>query len=94
MRLIDADKFFMKAYNTAYPVIHGNNDRENGLTMYGIAQILDEQPTIDAIPVVRCKDCTYWLNAEVNEKGFVICPASGTEITEDDFCSYGEKVTK
>lgn len=50
-RIIDADKFFMKAYNAAYPVIHGNNDRENGLTMYGIAQLLDEQPTIDAVPV-------------------------------------------
>lgn len=44
--------------------------------------------------LVRCKDCAYWLNAEVNEKGFVICPASGMEITEDDFCSYGEKVTE
>lgn len=48
----------------------------------------------DMVEVVRCKDCTYWLNAEVNEKGFVICPASGMEITEDDFCSYGEKVTE
>lgn len=21
---------------------------------------IDEQPTIDAVPVIRCKDCTYW----------------------------------
>ena len=28
--------------------------------------------------------------ATVNEKGFLICPASGMEITPDDFCSYGE----
>lgn len=40
---------------------------------------------------VRCKDCTYWKNAKVNKKGFLICPASGMEITEEDYCSYGER---
>lgn len=44
-----------------------------------------------ASEIVRCMDCTYWLNAEENEKGFVICPASGMEITEDDYCSYAER---
>lgn len=24
-------------------------------------------------------------------KGFLICPASGMEIIDDDFCSYGER---
>lgn len=23
-------------------------------------QIIDEEPSIDAVPVVRCKDCKYW----------------------------------
>ena len=41
--------------------------------------------------VVRCCQCTYWENAKANKKGFLICPASGMEITEDDFCSYGER---
>lgn len=59
-----------------------------------IADCIDRVEDEETVPVVRCKDCTYWLNAEVNEKGFVICPASGMEITEDDFCSYGEKVTE
>ena len=44
----------------------------------------------DAVPVVRCKDCVYKASAEVIY-GFLICPASGMEICDDDFCSYGER---
>lgn len=42
-------------------------------------------------PVIRCKDCYYWMKAKVNKKGFLICPASGMEITANDYCSYAEK---
>lgn len=52
---------------------------------------IEAAPTIDAVPVVRCKDCRYSDEAKVNKKGFLICPASGMEITDDDFCSYGER---
>ena len=44
-----------------------------------------------AVPVVRCKECEYEKDAKVNKKGFRICPASYIEITDDDFCSYGER---
>lgn len=50
--------------------------------------------TVDAVPVVRCKNCIYKEKAEVNEKGYLICHASGMEITDKDFCSYGESVEK
>lgn len=43
------------------------------------------------VEVVMCEDCIYFQSAAVNEKGFLICPASGMEITETDYCSYGEK---
>lgn len=43
-----------------------------------------------APPIGRCKDCAYKQNAEVNDKGFLVCPASGMEITDDDYCSYFE----
>ena len=44
----------------------------------------------DVAPVTRCKNCAHKERATVNEKGFLICQASGMEITPDDFCSYGE----
>ena len=56
-----------------------------------IEDILGDKYDLSAIArVVRCKDCRYYQTAKVNEKGFLICPASGMEITENDFCSYGE----
>lgn len=59
MRYIDADKFAKQAYEVAYPIVHDINSHERGLTLMGIAQLLDEQPTIDAVEVVRCKDCKH-----------------------------------
>lgn len=47
MRYIDADKFAKQAYEVAYPIVHDINSHERGLTLMGIAQLLDEQPTAD-----------------------------------------------
>ena len=52
---------------------------------------LNEVPAADVVEVTFCKDCRYYQDAKVNEKGFLICPASGMEITETDFCSYGQR---
>lgn len=59
----------------------------------GACEQIKSMPTIDAVPVVRCKDCVYKASAEVID-GFLICPASGMEICDDDFCSYGKRKEK
>lgn len=41
--------------------------------------------------IVKCKNCIYQKDAKVNCKGFIICPASNMEITDDDYCSYGKR---
>lgn len=46
--------------------------------------------TRPAPPVGRCGECKAKEKAVVNDKGFLICPASGMEITDNDFCSYFE----
>lgn len=51
-------------------------------------------PTADVEEVVRCKDCRYYQDAKINKKGFLICPASGMEISETDYCSYGARMDK
>lgn len=42
---------------------------------------------VDAVPVVRCKDCKFNSGAKkcLNPNSFIAVPA------DDDFCSYGEK---
>ena len=54
---------------------------------------LDRQPTIDAVPVVRCRDCVYGTLCE-NMAGadYVDCGMDdqATRLPHD-FCSYGER---
>lgn len=76
MRLIDADKMNL---------LLGISDRD----IYA-KRMLDHMDTVDAVPVVRCKDCKYLVNATVNDNGFLICDINDMEIAPDDFCSYGE----
>ena len=80
MRLIDADAFLERMSRT---------DR-----FFGVVYDINDAPTVDAVAVVRCRECKYAKNAKVNKKGFRICPASHMEIVDDDFCSYGERKEK
>ena len=85
MRVIDADGLrrrivaFCTGCSTTY------------LTVENIVMMINQADTVDAVPVVRCRDCVYAQSAKINKKGFLICPASRMEITDDDFCSYGER---
>lgn len=93
MRLIDADKFKFKF---PYWIDH------NGILMvpYNSCKCsLDAAPTVDAVPVVRCRDCIHregdenpmcmlhtepYANAR-GYKGEAVC------VEMDDFCSYGKR---
>lgn len=66
------------------------SDREKYDAWDEIIDALENIPSADVVPVVWCKGCEHKERATVNEKGFLICPASRMEITPDDFCSYGE----
>lgn len=46
---------------------------------------------LEVEPVVRCKDCKY-NKGEVNIKGYQICSAIDINITDDDYCSFGERM--
>lgn len=51
MRLIDADKIQWKSYPNDYG--ETNDD-------YVEKCDIDNMPTVDAVPVLRCKDCKDW----------------------------------
>lgn len=57
---------------------------------------LDDAPTVDAVPVVRCKDCKYWKTGEgVNRsKKVKFCTYNIGHYyarRDEDFCSRGER---
>lgn len=56
---------------------------------YPVWVCLKKQPIIDAVPVVRCKDCK---NYGHNFENDTYCKSVNglTDPEEDDFCSYGE----
>lgn len=60
------------------------------------------QPIVDAVEVVRCRDCKYqskvWVSDKrMKENGYFIYGCKYQEFGElgedDDFCSYGERRT-
>lgn len=61
---------------------------------------IDAMPTVDAVPVIRCKDCKYWLkNQDYYEEGSRLFSALDpcqkldglTDVTETDYCSKAER---
>lgn len=47
-------------------------------------------PTIDAVPVVRCRECKYLIAPKVCANPMA-CGWDALEPDDDDFCSRGEK---
>ena len=85
MRLIDGDALKTKAIKCETFKLY---DAPVFLKAVGTKEI-DRAPTIDAVPVVRCKDCK-WLYDEMDD----YCCRSHrglARICENSFCSYGER---
>lgn len=56
----------------------------------GLIRLLEKAPTVDAVPVVRCKDCIYTRKLY----GRLVCKygtCSGCILREDFFCANGER---
>ena len=51
---------------------------------------IDEEPTVDAVPVVRCKDCIRWRRSKTNTAAKV-CDWDRYEKTENDYCSWAKR---
>lgn len=86
MRLINADKL------QQFPIQANRCDKEHANTHFlnGIETVMEYAellPTVDAVPVVRCKDCKKLGTGE--------CPMEQDypwiSTDSDDFCSYGER---
>ena len=58
-RLIYADALMDVIRQHEYRLATKQGSIDYGMFTLGIQQAVDEQPTIDAVPVVRCKDCKH-----------------------------------
>jgi hypothetical protein len=67
----------------------------HGMSMRGginkAFRCMEKVPTIDAVPVVRCKDCLYWQSGENECEKLEYCAFHNIGIGPHSFCSYGER---
>lgn len=59
-------------------------------TIETIQQAIDNAPTIDAVPVVRCKDCKFYGTPKNYKKPYCMRGAY-VKVNADDYCSKGER---
>lgn len=90
-RLIDADALLEKMKRTS--------------RYFDVLFDVEEMPTVDAVEVVRCRECKYWGDEDGKLQSsdgalFARCKVhnylldgrhTGWCPTENDFCSYGER---
>lgn len=95
-RLIDANalpKLFDAEFKQTMKLIWGGEKHLDNLAE-GFAEAIRIAkyiaPTVDAVPVVRCRDCKYY---DPEDWGGITCKADGgmTDPDEDSFCSQGER---
>jgi hypothetical protein len=91
MRLIDADealRLFGEEYEETKELIHNGETQLDSLAegfteAYHIIKYV--LPTVDAVPVVRCKECKWAGGDFVCYRGVMV------QHKPEDFCSYGER---
>ncbi len=54
---------------------------------------IETSPTIDAVEVVRCKDCVMSFDNCMTEMSFKRCGLWNKFVPVDGFCSHGERET-
>ena len=83
-RLIDANK--VPYHQSGFPKGDGF---DSGLD-WAFREDIDKIPTVDAVEVVRCKDCDH--RADVLDCGNYLCNRKMIGMVRpDDFCSFGER---
>lgn len=87
VRLIDANalkKEMVEVEIVTQPYSHFISER----VVFGYD--IDDAPTIDAVEVVRCRECKYLIAPKLCSNPMA-CGWDALEPNDDDFCSRGEK---
>ena len=103
MRLIDATEVVKNIISerdkipyelvSEKPFKHGNSMR-GGIRK--ALRCIEQAPTVDAVPVVRCRECKH-LNVLNRKELYAHCPKTNTVFlpfeldTREHFCSLGER---
>lgn len=91
-KLIDADAFKKSVLTDFWEHYTQCHDTDQTSLMDMVMDNLDEQPTIDAVEVVRCRDCKHLLKGlSVGKYHSCMRLRIPQRVNLDDFCSFGER---
>ena len=100
MRLCDLDEMKIQV-KRQYENCHGYSGNKKAIyreAILAVKSILHSAKAIDAVPVVRCRDCQHWkpTGSKAGNSFSDMEYIGGCEFTnycrrESDFCSYGER---
>ena len=94
MRLVDADELIEHMFlGTEYDsTVDDGMDKSEAMCKAfkcgwndALASVMDYAPTVDAVEVVRCKDCFHFWDGVCKAHNDVIY------VDDNDFCSWGER---
>lgn len=93
MRLIDADKLIV-VFNEKKEVWRGNGVLPSNESLMWLAamDITSNAPTVDAVPITRCKDCINWDKEWTTHPPDHYCPAIDQFTSANFYCGYAEKL--
>lgn len=83
-RLIDANAFHQSLVFCKFDTV---------MDHLFVVDMINSQPTVDAVEVVRCKDCRFYeRDVEYYPDGTKdVCRLLKRQMLEDGFCSVGER---
>ena len=95
MRMIDADALSKAMYESAFEKDSDEQKWDGGcwIRYKMFERNISNAPTIDAAPVVRCKDCKecYFASNRVPTEQCYACGKHGTDVSPEWFCADGER---
>lgn len=96
-RYIDADAltWLVEEYKLAISPITEEQELDNRLPLQMLTEfenMIDEQPTVDAVPVVRCRECKYcYSEGFVNVRNVCEKHYDFGNVDDDWFCADAER---
>ena len=77
-KYIDANRLIRRLENRTY--------RAKGKFI----EMVNEQPAVDVVEVVRCKDCKHRYVSGYTTQ-YYVCDFMDAELKDEGYCSYGER---
>ena len=56
-----------------------------------LKSVMENAPTIDAVELVRCKDCKHYRHDDVFHRWYCSIGMTKRATSKDDYCSWGER---